>query len=185
MVVPLVPLVVLLLLAVVAWGIYRAVRPPLRTARVVAVDRATGAAFPSGSSWPPQVPGYVSERYGLSGRPDELRRTAKGQIIPVEIKSGHPPPGGSAYPSHEIQVLAYCLILEDHGQPPPYGLLVYGDGREVVVPWTSEARRRVLEMLSAIRQPYSGARTPSFPKCRRCPYREGCDGAQSVGVGVR
>ena len=80
--------------------------------------------------------------------PDEMRRLPDGTIIPVEIKSCRSPRSGVPYPSHRVQVLAYCLLVEEEThQPPPYGILCYGDGREVRVAWDQAARYQLGEIL--------------------------------------
>ena len=82
---------------------------------------------------------WESERYRLVGRPDELRRRADGRPVPVEWKSRSAPPAGPPS-SHRLQVLAYCLLLEDvTGFSPPYGVLRYADGVEVRVLWDARA----------------------------------------------
>ncbi|MDG6970395.1 MAG: hypothetical protein JRN54_04720 [Nitrososphaerota archaeon] len=67
--------------------------------------------------------------HGLVGRPDELRRSPDGRIVPVEVKSSRgPPPGRPPYFSHILQLYAYCQIVEgEQGVTPPYGLLIYND----------------------------------------------------------
>lgn len=104
-------------------------RPP--SEEVVAVDDPAFGGLPT----------MYSERWGLSGRPDELRRLPDGTIIPVEIKSCRSPRGRVPYSSHRIQLLAYCALVEEsYGRVPPYGILAYGDGTEVVVAWDAHAR---------------------------------------------
>src|SRR5512139_2055420 len=46
---------------------------------------------------------------GLTGKPDYLVRQ-KGQIIPVEVKSGRAPE--APYDSHIYQLAAYCLLVQ-------------------------------------------------------------------------
>ena len=66
------------------------------------------------------VPTMVSDRWGLTGRPDELRRLPDGTIVPVEIKSCRSPRNGTPYPSHRFQLLAYCALVEEtYGRAPP------------------------------------------------------------------
>src|SRR5437763_5436760 len=60
-------------------------------------------------------------RYGLTGKPDYVLSTPQG-LVPVEVKPTRTDP--EPQESHLLQVLAYCLLLEDtEGKPPPYGLL--------------------------------------------------------------
>lgn len=120
-------------------------------------------------------PPMVSERYRLVGRPDELRRSRDGAVIPVELKRrGTPPHGPPA--SHAVQVEAYCLLVEETtGRAPPYGILRYSDGGEFRIPWDGAARRRVFAIRAAVDTPYGGQATPSRSRCARCSWRNGCD----------
>jgi CRISPR-associated exonuclease Cas4 len=115
-----------------------------------------------------------SERYRISGRPDLLRRTPDGRTIPIELKRRAAPARGP-YPSHEVQLWAYCLLVEETtGVPPPYGVLRYAD-REYRVPWDASARRALLAVHDAWSRPYRGEATPSPARCGRCPWAPVCD----------
>ncbi len=73
--------------------------------------------------------------------PDELRRLPDGTIVPVEIKSCRSPRSGVPYPSHRVQLLAYCALVEEtYGRAPPYGILCFRGGGEVRVTWNAGAR---------------------------------------------
>jgi CRISPR-associated exonuclease Cas4 len=120
-------------------------------------------------------PPLRSERYGIVGRPDELRRLPDGRIVPIEVKSRSTPPHGPPS-SHRVQVEVYALLVEETtGVAPPFGLLRYSDGGEFRIPWNSQARQEVLEIRGAVRRPYDGAARPSPGRCRNCRYREHCD----------
>lgn len=165
-VVPLVALVIL------TWVLFRlrAAGRARRRGRILASDGTPGAGTPL----------LVSERYGLRGRPDEIRQV-RGALVPVEIKSRSLPPRGP-FLSHQVQLWAYCLLLEEvTGDPPPFGLLVYGDGSELEIPWDARARSEVLSLLHRVRSPYGGEVDPGWAKCGACVYRPHCDGAGSVG----
>ena len=106
------------------------------------------------------MPTMVSERWGLTGRPDELRRLQDGTVIPVEMKSCRSPRSWVPYPSHRIQLLAYCALVEEtYGRAPPFGILCYGDGREFRVAWDAAARAEVLAGLARLGGLYMGRRT--------------------------
>ena len=99
-------------------------------AEVIAVDDPAFGGMPT----------MVSGRWGLTGRPDELRRLPDGTIVPVEIKSCRAPRSGVPYPSHRAQLLVYCALVEEtYGRAPPFGILAYGDGREFRVEWDAKA----------------------------------------------
>ena len=135
-----------------------------RLGRVVGVDRS-GRPGPT----------YRSERWRMSGRPDEIRERPDGSWLPVETKSG-PAPARGPHPSHRIQVVAYCALLEEAtGRRPPFGVLRYGDGTEWRVPYDAAARRWLAELREELDRPYAGAAAPARGKCARCAFREICD----------
>lgn len=124
---------------------------------------------------PQRSPPLVSERWRLSGAPDELRQMPDGSIVPVEWKLRSAPPGGP-YPSHRVQVWAYCLLVEETwGRPPRFGVVRYGDGTEFRVPWDRRAREDLVALRRAIARPYRGEATPSVGRCQGCAYRASCD----------
>ncbi len=115
-----------------------------------------------------------SVRYRLAGRPDVLRRRPDGTLVPVEMKSRAAPRGGP-FPSHRIQLAAYCLLVEEEtGHAPPFGVLRYADA-ELALPWNAAARRELLATLAAARAPYDGRADPSPAKCAGCPWSPTCD----------
>jgi len=115
-----------------------------------------------------------SPRYRLVGRPDALRRSSDGTLVPIERKSRPTPPGGP-YRSHRVQVWAYCLLVEEtEGRPPPFGVLRYRDA-EVRVAWNSGARDELLAVRRAVAAPYDGRATPSPARCRGCRWATRCD----------
>jgi CRISPR-associated exonuclease Cas4 len=116
-----------------------------------------------------------SERWRLSGRPDEIRERADGVWIPIEVKSRRGP-RGSPPASHQAQVLAYCLLIEETtGRAPPYGVLRYSDGAEFHVVWDERARAWISSLRASMDRPYRGEATPSVGRCRGCPWRTACD----------
>jgi CRISPR-associated exonuclease Cas4 len=127
----------------------------------------------------PSHPGMLlrSPRFRLAGRPDELRVLPDGRWIPVELKS-RPTPRAGPHWSHQIQVAAYCLLVEEtSGRTPPYGILRYGDGGEFRIDWTPELRDRLLDLRREMATPYDGRALPSRGRCSRCAWRLSCDRA--------
>lgn len=113
-------------------------------------------------------------RYRLAGRPDALRRRWDGTLVPVELKH-RPAPRRGPFPSHVVQLGAYCLLVEETtGRPPPFGVLRYDD-REFTVPWDLALRGHVLATLDRASGPYDGAADPSPAKCRGCVWSPSCD----------
>lgn len=120
-----------------------------------------------------------SQRYRLSGKPDYLVRSGR-EIIPVELKTtrlrGRPP-----YHSHQMQLAAYCLLVEETmGMRPSYGILKYDDVT-LRVPYDEPLRQELLDTLRAMRRAMSAgdvARShQERQRCRHCGYRHVCDQA--------
>lgn len=140
-----------------------------------AADRRLGALVAIDAGRPATL---RSERYRLVGRPDALRRRPDGRLVPIELKHRSLPRRGP-YPSHLVQLGAYCLLVEETtGVAPPFGLLRYRDG-EVEVPFDAELRRTVLAALAAAKAPYDGSADPSPAKCAGCPWSPRCDRSQA------
>lgn len=115
-----------------------------------------------------------SERYGLQGRPDYLIREGR-RLVPVEVKSRPAP--AEPYPSHLLQLAAYCLLVEDTtGRAPRYGIIRYAD-RSFRVPYTPALRRQVLETMAEMRQMLESGEPPApahTPRCAGCGYHALC-----------
>ncbi len=116
-----------------------------------------------------------SKRYGLSGQPDMLIRNG-GQLIPVEIKSA--PAGSRPYPSHVLQLAAYCLLVEEsYGSRPSYGIIRYRDG-QFEVPFTKDLQDELLRMMDKLRAADPDGELPpqcgNPRKCRHCGYTRLC-----------
>lgn len=117
----------------------------------------------------------VSEKYGLSGRPDHIIKR-EGVYIPVELKTGRTPRGPLF--SHIVQLGAYCLIIEDiTGKRPPYGILKYPE-RSFEVEYTNELRDIVLTKRDELRRDLERGEAHrnhrKVGKCRHCSRRERC-----------
>jgi len=91
---------------------------------------------------------FVSEKHGLSGRPDAVVMEGD-QHIPVELKTGRVPRGPLF--SHILQVVAYCVLLEEeYGKPPPYGIIRYGD-TAFEIEYNPDQRSLLLQKLKEMR----------------------------------
>jgi len=91
-------------------------------------------------------PGEVlfSKTLALSGKPDYLIRE-NGLIIPVEVKSGRTPE--EPYQNHEMQLMAYCLLVEEnYGIRPPGGYIKYPH-KEFKVAYTDEAKNAIKDLV--------------------------------------
>lgn len=134
-------------------------------------DRALGALVAADAGSPAVLRSY---RYRIQGRPDELRRTPAGRLVPVELKSRTAPPTGPPR-SHLVQVGAYSLLVEEvTGRPPPFAVLRYAD-REIRVRWDAPARAELLALRRELERPYDGRANPSPGRCARCPWVGVCD----------
>ena len=116
-----------------------------------------------------------SERYALAGTPDYLVETTQG-IVPLEVKPTRT--DSEPHQSHLLQVLAYCLLVEDTtGKRPPYGLLRY-KSETFRVDYNSETRAHLLgvlgEMREAAKQREVHRSHEVVGRCRACGYREIC-----------
>ena len=173
MVDPFVALLILVLVLVIIWAVYRALSPKAIPGPVVTVDG------PMTSATVGRVAIMSSQVHGLVGRPDELQRSPDGRVVPVEVKSSRGPPSGRPlYFSHVLQLYAYCQIVEDrYGPAPPYGLLIYSDGIPRKVAWDDRARQELSAWVARFREPYGGEALPTVPKCRSCSYHPVCDHA--------
>ena len=123
----------------------------------------------------PEKPMYDS-RLGLTGKPDYLIRR-RGTIIPVEVKSSYAP--RVPYDSHQLQLAAYCLLVQSYyGKRPSYGLLRYRN-RTFKVNYTNALENQVLDILDEIRQQKEQEevwRSHNHKRrCARCGYRHVCD----------
>jgi CRISPR-associated protein Cas4 len=119
----------------------------------------------------------LSHRHGLVGRPDYLVRTDAG-IVPVEAKSATCPPNGVPYESHLMQLVSYCLLVEDAlGEPVPYGVIRYSD-RQLRVDYTDELRETLLALLAEMREARLAEDVhrshDERARCAACSYRSIC-----------
>ncbi len=112
----------------------------------------------------------------LRGKPDILIDEGHA-IIPVELKTGRTP--ATPYPGHVLQVLAYCLLVDEHYHVrPTHGIIRYPT-RDVMVPYTAEEERRVRalvrEMRDAKRAGVEQHRRHRQPgRCTACGFHDRC-----------
>jgi len=117
-----------------------------------------------------------SRQFLLTGKPDYL--VADGSdVIPVEVKSSRTP--AQPYPSHILQLAAYCLLVEEcYGRRPPYGIIKYAD-RTFEVDYTPELEDELLATMDLMRADLANGGTPrshdEVRRCRACGYRQHCD----------
>jgi CRISPR-associated exonuclease Cas4 len=117
-----------------------------------------------------------SEKYGLSGTPDYIVDTPRGPV-PVEVKPTRT--DSEPHESHILQVLAYCVLLEETtGKRPPYGLLKYS-AETFRIDYNRETRGNLLAVVEAMRADAANKevhRSHDVPgKCWACVYRTVCE----------
>jgi CRISPR-associated exonuclease Cas4 len=118
-----------------------------------------------------------SSEFPLVGKPDYVVQLPDGRPVPVELKLNvHD--ATAPYANHQIQVAAYCLILEDYFEKAPtHGILRYAE-REFTVEYTPAMRRKVIRLLGQMalcsaQEPPPLARQ-RVAKCRVCPFQPIC-----------
>lgn len=118
-----------------------------------------------------------SQEFPLLGKPDYIVQHADGRLIPVELKLGVQN-ATVPYSNHVVQLVAYCLILEDYSeQPPTHGILRYAD-RDFTIDYTPALRKKVIRLLAEMercteQQPPTLARQ-KVAKCRACTFQQIC-----------
>lgn len=123
-----------------------------------------------------------SPTLGISGKPDCLIRIAGG-IVPVELKNASKPPArGGIYPSHMIQAVAYCALVEDQMKvPAPYALVIYAGQKVRKVDFTEQRRQWLLHTIHELelaRARRTANRNHDHPaRCARCGVRSHCNQA--------
>ena len=118
---------------------------------------------------------FVSQNYGLRGRPDYVVTQGDFQI-PVEVKTGRTPRGPLF--SHIVQLGAYCLLIEEEtGKAPPYGVLRY-EKMEHEIEYGADQRKLVTGKLAEMRAALikgEAHRNHNRPgKCIGCSRRSEC-----------
>lgn len=115
----------------------------------------------------------------LVGKPDYILKK-EGKIIPLEFKSNRAP--DRLYPSHELQVGAYFILIEHHygkSAAPPYGIVRFADEKEFQVLNTAELRARIIDHAGRMSAILSGAEARrehnTKNKCASCEFFPVCN----------
>ncbi len=145
--------------------------------------------IPAGALFYQDLPGQPfygkplrSHTLGISGKPDCLIRTAEG-IVPVELKNASKPPArGEVYPSHIIQAVAYCALVEDQMKiSARYALVIYAGHQVRRVEFTDQRRRWLLDTIRQVqvaRERNTANRNHDHrARCACCGVRSHCDQA--------
>ncbi len=122
-----------------------------------------------------------SERLGLKGKLDCVKRDGN-RWVPFEVKKGRSAgrQGEGVWPSDELQLTAYAMLLEEHlGAPVLEGQIHYcADRRTITLPMVPARREKVLR---AIARANELRRSPSRPPvttderlCAKCSLAPVC-----------
>ncbi len=136
---------------------------------------AGGGAFPSPAAGPVKVARSVelaSEQLGITAKLD-LVEGSGGQVIPVDVKKGHPAADGTAWEADAVQVCAQVMLLREHGFSVERGEIYYAETRQrVPVEPTPELLARTAQLAGQARATASRLVPPpplrDSPKCPRC-----------------
>ncbi|RQG93008.1 CRISPR-associated protein Cas4 [Natrarchaeobius halalkaliphilus] len=131
--------------------------------------------------------GWITERYF---RADELKLHGKidliesegGVFTPVERKRSE---SGQYYPSDEVQLTGYCMLLEAAlNEPVNVGYIyLYSTDERHAVRITDRHRRTVREIITRIEEMSVGSIPPltdNPEKCEACSAREYCMPAETA-----
>lgn len=119
-----------------------------------------------------------SSTYPLVGKPDYVVRLPDGRPVPIELKLSTRD-ATAPYPNHQVQIAAYCLILEDYfpQTPPTHGILRYADC-EFTIEYTPALRRKVVRLLNQMslcsEQEPPPLANQRAAKCRVCVFQPVC-----------
>ncbi|AUX08204.1 CRISPR-associated protein Cas4 [Halalkaliarchaeum desulfuricum] len=131
--------------------------------------------------------GWTTERYfrsdslGLHGKID-LIESDRGTLTPIERKRAE---SGDYYPSDEVQIAAYCMLLEDAiDEAVNVGYIyLYSTDERHAIHITGKHRSAVQTIIDRIRS-MSINSIPSFTnntnKCNGCSAREYCMPAETA-----
>lgn len=114
-----------------------------------------------------------SSKYRLVGKPDFILHTKDGPL-PLEIKHSKRP--NQPYFSHVMQLISYCLLMEERGDRPKYGFIQYREGKAFSITYTEAMKASLLKIMGEMRSCTDKPKVVRRNKCERCGYREECFG---------
>jgi CRISPR-associated protein Cas4 len=118
---------------------------------------------------------YISEKQGLSGRPDAIL-IEDGFLIPVE----HKPMAKKLRDRHVGQLLVYMRLIEEfEGKKPPYGYLILGNNsRKIKITNTDERQEWLSKLLNNMKNilnnTWEAKASPHPHKCSNCRVKTIC-----------
>lgn len=115
-----------------------------------------------------------SENLGLRGRVDRIEISrVNNEIIPYELKTREE----KIFPSDEIQLTAYAMLLEDHYKTKIKKGIVESGSLKKEIPITEENKNIVLKIADEIRNLKENIipmMQSNFNKCKSCSFNEIC-----------
>lgn len=98
-----------------------------------------------------QTPGEIlySKTLPLCGKPDYIIRE-NDAIIPVEVKTGKTPE--APYTNHTMQLMAYCLLVQEAYEIRPLGGIIKYPNKEFKVAFTPEAEESLKNLIKEIQK---------------------------------
>lgn len=115
-----------------------------------------------------------SSKYKLKGKPDMII-LQNNQFIPIE----HKPTSKKVYSTHIMQLMAYCLLVEENYEiTPSYGILVLKEGKKKRIDFTEKRREELINILDKMREMLNRSEIPFYSvrqkRCRSCGYEKIC-----------
>ena len=110
-----------------------------------------------------------SSKYGIVGKPDFILHTKDG-LLPLEIKHSVRP--NQPYFSHVMQLVSYCLLIEEEkGTTPKYGFVQYKGGQPFAIPYTERMKSFLINTINEMREYLDSGIAPEQVrnyKCKNC-----------------
>jgi len=116
-----------------------------------------------------------SEKYELAGKPDFVLEK-DGKFFPLILKKSKKPK--QPYFPHIMQLISYCLLLEENGKKVENGFIQYSDEEPFFILFDSKMKEYLLSVLNEMREAFEKGnfeRTLNKNKCEKCVHREECN----------
>ena len=115
-----------------------------------------------------------SEKYELAGKPDFVLEK-EGKYFPLIVKRSKKPK--QPYFSHLMQLISYCLLLEEDGKKVENGFIQYSENEPFFIPYDNKMKEYLLSVLNEMRESFENEKfekTLNKNKCLKCIHREEC-----------
>ena len=124
----------------------------------------------------------VSDRLGVTGKPDFILITRFNEYIPVEVKWAEEVIKGRAREDHKYQLSTYALLIEErYSTTVKRGYIYYVKSKSIVeVHLSNDLKGEVKRALKEIYEIIEGEREPevkvSKSRCENCGWKKYCRG---------